>query len=84
MKQEKSNMDGLNIGHALPIEGADSMTALTDEVARLTEENKSLTAKLNKSEYDRDTYKRMWSDLDDKYNQLLALTKEMTKFAGLA
>jgi len=84
MKQEKSNTEDLNIGHATPTEGSESMTTLKDEVARLNEENRNLTAKLSKTEADRDIYKRMWSQLDDKYNQLLAVTKETVKFAGLA
>ncbi len=63
---------------------SESMTTLKDEVARLNEENRNLTAKLSKTEADRDIYKRMWSQLDDKYNQLLAVTKETVKFAGLA
>ncbi len=83
MEKEKTNPDGLDIGHATPTEGAESMTALKDEVAKLTEENKSLASQLYKAENYRDIYKRMWSELDDKYNQLLAVTKETVKFAGL-
>ncbi len=83
MNKEQSITEDLNIGHATPTEGAESMTALKDEVAKLTEENKSLASQLYKAENDRDIYKRMWSELDDKYNQLLAVTKETVKFAGL-
>lgn len=83
MKEEKINPDGLNIGHATPTEGAESITALKEEVARLTEENKSLTAKLQKTEYDLKIFKSLWSDADKKETAMIAVMKELVALAKL-
>lgn len=83
MKQEKSNTEDLNIGHATPTEGSESMTTLKEEVARLTEENKTLSENLKKMEYDRNLYKTWWSKENDKCNAMIDVIKSLTELAKL-
>ncbi len=84
LKQEDLNPDGLGVDHSKPNVGAESFTALKDEIAVLVEENKNLAAQLSQTKNDRDTYRKMWFELDDKYRRLLTITKETVKLAGLA
>lgn len=84
MAEETKNQDAVNTGNPTPTEGIDTLTALKEEVTRLTEENKVLSETLSKMENDRDIYKRLWSEKDDKLRNLLSLTKELVKFAELA
>lgn len=84
MAEESKNQDAVNTGNPTSAEGADTLTALKEEVAKLTEENKSLAETLKKTEYDRDIYKSLWSKADDKVSAMTDVLKEMIKFAGLA
>ena len=83
MKEESKNQDAVNTGNPTSAEGADTLTALKEEVARLTEENKSLAESLKKTEYDRDIYKSLWSKADDKVSAMTDVLKEMIKLAKL-
>lgn len=84
MKEEKLNQDAVNTGNPTTAEGADTLTALKEEVARLTEENKTLSENLKKMEYDRDFYKTWWSKENDKCNAMIDVTKELIKLAKLS
>lgn len=81
--KEDINPDGLNIGHATPNEDAESIATLKEEVARLTEENKSLTEKLQKTEYDLKIYKSLWTKADDRNSAMVAVMKELVALAKL-
>lgn len=83
MAEESKNQDAVNTGNPTTAEGSDTMTALKEEVARLTEENKSLAETLKKTEYDRDIYKSLWSKADDKVSAMTDVLKEMIKLAKL-
>lgn len=83
MAEENKNQDAVNTGNPTTAEGSDTMTALKEEVARLTEENKSLAETLKKTEYDRDIYKSLWSKADDKVSAMTDVLKEMIKLAKL-
>lgn len=83
MKEENKNQDAVNTGNPTTAEGVDTLTALKEEVARLTEENKSLAEKIKKVEYDRDLYKSLWSKENDKCNAMIDVTKELIKLAKL-
>lgn len=81
--RRKQNQDAVNTGNPTSAEGADTLTALKEEVAKLTEENKSLAETLKKTEYDRDIYKSLWSKADDKVSAMTDVLKEMIKLAKL-
>ena len=81
--EESKNQDAVNTGNPTSAEGADTLTALKEEVAKLTEENKSLAETLKKTEYDRDIYKSLWSKADDKVSAMTDVLKEMIKLAKL-
>lgn len=83
MAEESKNQDAVNTGNPTSAEGADTLTALKEEVERLTEENKSLAETLKKTEYDRDIYKSLWSKADDKVSAMTDVLKEMIKLAKL-
>ncbi|ROS84863.1 hypothetical protein EEL33_08365 [Muribaculaceae bacterium Isolate-037 (Harlan)] len=83
MAEESKNQDAVNTGNPTSAEGADTLTALKEEVAKLTEENKSLAETLKKTEYDRDIYKSLWSKADDKVSAMTDVLKEMIKLAKL-
>lgn len=83
MAKENQNQDAVNTGNPTTAEGTDTLTALKEEVARLSEENKNLTEKLQKTESDRDLYKRWWSNENDKCNAMIDVTKELIKLAKL-
>lgn len=83
MKEESKNQDAVNTGNPTTTEGADTLTALKEEVARLTEENKSLAENLKKTEHDRDLYKTWWSKENDRCNAMIDVTKELIKLAKL-
>lgn len=83
MKEEIKNQDAMNTGNPTIAEGTDTLTALKEEVARLTEENKTLSENLKKAEYDRDFYKTWWSKENDKCNAMIDVTKELIKLAKL-
>lgn len=83
MKEENKNQDAVNTGNPTTAEGADTLTALKEEVARLTEENKSLAENLKIVEKDRDFYKTWWSKEHDKCNAMIDVTKELIKLAKL-
>ena len=83
MAEESKNQDAVNTGNPTSAEGADTLTALKEEVAKLTEENKSLAKTLKKTEYDRDIYKSLWSKADDKVSAMTDVLKEMIKLAKL-
>lgn len=83
MAEESKNQNAVNTGNPTPAEGADTLTALKEEVAKLTEENKSLAETLKKTEYDRDIYKSLWSKADDKVSAMTDVLKEMIKLAKL-
>lgn len=83
MKEENKNQDAVNTGNPTTAEGIDTLTALKEEVARLTEENKTLSENLKKMEYDRDLYKTWWSKENDKCNAMIDVTKELIKLAKL-
>ena len=68
------------IGQAIDTE---DVSTLKEEVARLTEENKSLAETLKKTESDRDLYKTLWSKENDKCNAMIDVTKELIKLAKL-
>lgn len=83
MAEESKNQDAVNTGNPTSAEGADTLTALKEEVAKLTEENKSLAETLKKTEYDRDIYISLWSKADDKVSAMTDVLKEMIKLAKL-
>ena len=83
MAEESKNQDAVNTGNHTSEEGADTLTALKEEVAKLTEENKSLAETLKKTEYDRDIYTSLWSKADDKVSAMTYLLKEMIKLVKL-
>ena len=83
MAEETKNQDAVNTGNPTPTEGIDTLTALKEEVARLTEENKVLAENLKKMEYDRDIYKSLWSKADDKVSAMMDVIKELIKLAKL-
>lgn len=83
MAEESKNQDAVNTGNPTSAEGADTLTALKEEVAKLTEENKSLAETLKKTEYDRDIYKSLWSKADDKVSAMTDVLKKMIKLAKL-
>lgn len=83
MKEENKNQDAINTGNPTPAEGTDTLTALKEEVARLTEENKNMADKLKKSEYDCEIYKSLWRKADDMVSAMMDVVKEMIKLAQL-
>lgn len=83
MKEEKNSQVAVNIGNHKDVND-EIIASLKEEVARLKEENQMLIAKVISAESDRDIYKKMWIEKDDKLTTLSALTKELVKFAGLA
>lgn len=83
MAEESKNQDAVNTGNPTSAEGADTLTALKEEVAKLTEENKSLAETLKKTEYDRDIYKSLWSKADYKVSAMTDVLKGMIKLAKL-
>lgn len=83
MAEESKNQEAVNTGNPTPAEGADTLTALKEEVARLTEENKNLADKLRKSEYDSEIYKSLWAKADNKVLAMIDVTKELIKLAKL-
>ena len=84
MKEENKNQDAVNTGNPTSAEGADILNALKEEVARLTEENKTLSENLKKMVYDRDLYKSMWSKENDKCNAMIDVTKALIRLAKLS
>ena len=83
MAEENKNQDAVNTGNPTPAEGTDTLTALKEEVARLTEENEVLANNLEKMEYDRNFYKGLWMKADDKVSAMTSVLKEMIQLAKL-
>lgn len=83
MAEESKNQDAANTGNPTSAESTDTLTALKEEVARLTEENKTLSENLKKMEYDRNLYKTWWSEENDKCNAMIDVIKSLTELAKL-
>ncbi len=80
MKEDDMNNDAVILAE---IDGSETIDSIKAEVARLKDENERLANKLKASESDRNLYKKWWSDKDDEYQRLFALTKMLVKFAKL-